>query len=126
MADETPAISSVNPQKFQLQVETIISQGYQIIPLDMVLNLLKNRLRLPDKAVAVTFDDAYKDTFTNAYPILKRNKIPFTVFVATDCTNPASNQFLNWAEIREIASNGALIANHAHLLTRRSDKSQNQ
>lgn len=130
VSDETPHITSISPDKFQLHIETIIEQGYRVLPLDVVVNLMKKRQSLPDKTVAITFDDAYKNIFTNAYPILKHYKMPFTIFVATDYVNADSSQFLSWAEIREMASNGALIANHtarhAHLLRRRPDESKNQ
>ncbi len=34
--------------------------------------------------VAITFDDGYRDIYYNAFPLLRRKRIPFAVFVVTD------------------------------------------
>lgn len=34
--------------------------------------------------VAITFDDGYRDIYYNAFPLLRRKRIPFAIFVVTD------------------------------------------
>ena len=127
---ETPAVTSISPEKFKAHIETIITQGYQVMPLTTIVDGLKKGGNLPDKAVAITFDDAYKNIFTHAFPILKKYRLPFTVFVATDYIAEPSTQFLSWDELREMSINGAFIANHtashSHLLRRQQGETQSQ
>mgnify|MGYP006087656031 FL=1 len=127
---ETPAVTSISPEKFKAHIDTIITQGYQVMPLTTIVDGLRKGENLPDKAVAITFDDAYKNIFTHAFPILKKYRLPFTVFVATDYIAEPSTQFLSWDELREMSINGAFIANHtashSHLLRRQQGETQSQ
>jgi peptidoglycan/xylan/chitin deacetylase (PgdA/CDA1 family) len=130
VSTETPAVTSISPEKFKAHIETIITQGYQVMPLTTIVDGLKKGGNLPDKAVAITFDDAYKNIFTHAFPILKKYRLPFTVFVATNYIAEPSTQFLSWDELREMSINGAFIANHtashSHLLRRQQGETQSQ
>ena len=127
---ETPVVTSITPKDFEEHIETIVLKEYNVMPLDVIVETLQDRQRLPDKTVAITFDDAYKNIFTNAYPVLKRYKLPFTVFVATNYVRENSTQFLSWTELEEMSANGAIIANHSashtHLLRELAGESKKQ
>lgn len=127
---QTPAITSISPERFKAHIETIVTQGYQVMPLTTIVDALSAGKNLPDKAVAITFDDAYKNIFTNAFPVLKKHRLPFTIFVATDYIVEDSTQYLSWDELREMRLSGAIVANHTsshtHLLRKRQHETHVQ
>jgi peptidoglycan/xylan/chitin deacetylase (PgdA/CDA1 family) len=59
-----------------------IAQRYRPLALDEAVARLA-RGALPPRACAITFDDGWRDSYTNAYPILRELNIPATIFVAT-------------------------------------------
>lgn len=61
-----------------------IASRYRTVPLARVVDGLAGRAALPERAVAITFDDGYRNVLTEAGPVLKSLGIPATLFVATD------------------------------------------
>jgi peptidoglycan/xylan/chitin deacetylase (PgdA/CDA1 family) len=59
----------------------LIARRFSAISLDDIALFLKGDKPLPTKAVAVTFDDGYKDNFQLAAPVLNRLGIPATFYV---------------------------------------------
>ena len=134
VSDTTPASTSISVERFKQHMDYLASAGYQIKSLSEVVTALRAKTSasaenaLPDKTVVITFDDAYLSIYQNAYPLLKERNWPFTVFVNSAKTHSNPRLYLNWDQLREMANNGAIIANHSpdhgHLL-RRTDTSEN-
>ncbi|HEU4929606.1 MAG TPA: polysaccharide deacetylase family protein [Candidatus Krumholzibacteria bacterium] len=61
-----------------------IARRYNPVALGTIVDWLGGDVSLPDRAVAVTFDDGYRNVLTEAAPVLARLGIPGTLFVATD------------------------------------------
>ena len=72
---------SVSPSHFAEHLEAIRSCGQPMRLHDLVAAV--RRGTIPERAVAVTFDDGYADNLFNAKPLLERYDIPATVFVAS-------------------------------------------
>lgn len=60
-----------------------LASSCEVLPLGDLVDRATRRT-LPTRAVALTFDDGYLDTLTNAAPIVSRHALPATCFVATD------------------------------------------
>ncbi len=74
-----PFYSTQHPETFEAQMQ-FLHKNYQIVSLDDVLK----GLSAPDKtgqAVAVTFDDGYRDVYRHAFPILEKYRIPATIYL---------------------------------------------
>ena len=66
-----------------------------------------------NKKILLTIDDGFTSFYNNAWPILKKDKIPFILFVNTK--NVGSNGYMDWAKIKEISEyDFAHIGNHSH------------
>lgn len=59
-----------------------IREWFNVLPLDQAVAALAAR-SLPERALAITFDDGYADNFTVALPILREFDLPATFFVTT-------------------------------------------
>jgi len=77
-----PRLISATPETFNQQMRHL-ARHYQVVSLEDVLEAAKNGTRLPNRAVLITFDDAYCDLTEYAWPILKRFRLPATIFVPT-------------------------------------------
>jgi len=83
----TPSIA-VSPAVFESHI-AFLSRNYRIISLDDVVAWISGAISLPRPAVAITFDDGYRDNYRHAYPILKKYGATATFYVATDAIGNA-------------------------------------
>ena len=112
VADDTPPSTTISIAQFEAHLAFLKDNGYQVLSLDDALNQVINNQPLPDKAVAITFDDGYLSIYQNAFPLLKQYGYPFTVFVATGPIDHKYPQMMSWDMLREMKQAGAIIANH--------------
>lgn len=73
---------SVSPEIFERQMKYIKAR-YRLLPLEELVQGLKNNPGKMREVIAVTFDDAYLDNYQYAFPVLKKYGIPGAIFVPT-------------------------------------------
>tara|TARA_B100001123_G_C15318334_1_gene1027006 strand:- start:1299 stop:2339 length:1041 start_codon:yes stop_codon:yes gene_type:complete len=76
---------------------------------------LEEQLSKPNKIKKILFtvDDGFQSFYDNAWPILKKENIPFILFISTDYIG--KKNYMNWDQIKEIEKSGlGIIGNHSH------------
>lgn len=115
--DNSGSIISVTKKRFAEQMKYLKSAGYRTITLGELLKLLKADTVLSEKNVVITFDDGYKNNFSEAFPILREYGFNATVFPSTDYIEKkggllAKTPFLSWADIQEMNKYGIEFGSH--------------
>ncbi len=71
---------SVSRATFERQVR-YLARAYDVVSLDEMEQRLRGVRPLGRRALAITFDDGFRDNYTRAWPILARHHCPATVFL---------------------------------------------
>jgi len=110
-ADENRKAFTVTPEIFEQQLKYFKENGYQAVYLDQLIEYFDTGKSLPPKAIAITFDDSYKEQYQYAFPLLKKYGFVATFFVITSWVGQADA--LSWAEIKEMSEAGMAIGSHS-------------
>jgi peptidoglycan/xylan/chitin deacetylase (PgdA/CDA1 family) len=104
----------VTPEFLDTAIRLVIERGFDVLSLDEVhFRLSEGDLDRP--FTCFTFDGGYKDVLQHAYPIFRRHKQPFAVYLATDYADGrgdlwwlALEEAVRAAEIVELKIDGAV------------------
>ncbi len=83
--DGHPFFTGTPVALFRKQMEAL-RRHFTVRPLAELADRAR-RDELPRNGVAVTFDDGYRDNFTNAFPVLRTLGLPATIFLTTDAVD---------------------------------------
>lgn len=124
---------NVPPAQFERQLAAIMAVA-DIVPLHQLLSTCAEGAGRLRPAVALTFDDGYANFHSQVLPLLKRYRVPATVFVVTSLIgsqkppsfdswskkhgarlDPEAWRPMNWQELKECAASGLVtIGGHSH------------
>ena len=107
---------------FRAHLRYLSSGGWEVITADTFLGALSTPENLPEHAVLLTFDDAYKSLLGSASRCLREFNYPAVVFAPTDFVG-RSNEFdlpygqpeeaiCSWDDLRELRDRGFSIQSH--------------
>tara|TARA_B100001173_G_scaffold278616_1_gene260816 strand:- start:4146 stop:5201 length:1056 start_codon:yes stop_codon:yes gene_type:complete len=89
----------------------IINNSYKFYNPDK-LELEFNKPKI-EKKILLTIDDAFISFYENAWPYLKKNRIPFILFVSTEPIGKFG--YMSWSQIKEIEKEDFVyLGNHSH------------
>ena len=111
--DNLPA-TNIPLDMFDAHLATIKAEGWEVLPLYDLITRLKTGAEIPDKALAITVDDAFLSVYSEAFPRLKAYGYPFTIFVATQAIDQGLRGYASWEQIREMHAAGVEIGSQSH------------
>tara|TARA_B100000780_G_scaffold229849_1_gene169512 strand:+ start:337 stop:1395 length:1059 start_codon:yes stop_codon:yes gene_type:complete len=96
---------------FIKQIKIIKDSKYNFYnPKDLEKNFYISK---KEKKILITIDDAFSSFYQIAWPYLKKEKIPFILFVSTEAIG--KNGYMTWTQIKELEKeNIVYIGNHSH------------
>ncbi|MBB2794981.1 UNVERIFIED_ORG: peptidoglycan/xylan/chitin deacetylase (PgdA/CDA1 family)/GT2 family glycosyltransferase/2-polyprenyl-3-methyl-5-hydroxy-6-metoxy-1,4-benzoquinol methylase [Rhizobium pisi] len=124
IAEEGPAALRrfrTPPETFRKQMQFLRRHGYYAVTAPTLANLLRSGKPIQGRPVMLTFDDAYLDFRTNAFPILAENDFSADVFVVTDkvggrsdwdCAYGEPAALMGWPDMQDLQQKGISFGSH--------------
>mgnify|MGYP001430864182 FL=1 len=103
--------TNIQMNVFEEQVNIIKKSGYKFLnPNNFHKIYDKEKL---EKTILLSIDDGYESFYQHAWPYLKKNQIPFLIFISTEAVGKKG--YMGWKEIKEIEKyDYVTIGNHSH------------
>lgn len=108
---------ATNPRRFAEQMKWLCNSGLQGVSLEEALAGLADGKSNRRPLAAVTFDDGFRDFYTEAWPVLQRHGFTATMHLPTDFIGTPRKSFrgkecLTWNEVRELRAQGIRFGSH--------------
>ena len=113
--DDSGSVLSIPPDRFRDQMQWVADSGIRVAPLAETPNI--------SGAIALTFDDGFRNFHRHGLAILQKHRMPATVFIVTGYCgrrnrwpgqSPASPELelMSWTELRELDALGIELGAH--------------
>ena len=98
---ENYSCKHIEEKIFEKQIKWL-RKNCELVNLKQFFSEINNNTKKKKKLVSITFDDSYKNVYTNALPILNKYEVPATFFINTGFIN---NSKLYWTDVLEAIFN---------------------
>jgi peptidoglycan/xylan/chitin deacetylase (PgdA/CDA1 family) len=108
--------TNTSPRLFEAHMQFLRDNEFKAVHLDRAVEAMKAGEK-GKRYVVITFDDGYRDFYTDAFPVLSKYGHQATMFIVTGRTGDQpihrdDCEFMTWAEVREVAHYGIEIGSH--------------
>ena len=104
LSKNKPSKMAITRDDFKAQMKYLKDNDYHVITLDQLLGFIDYQEQIPEKSVAITFDDGWISIYDIAVPILKEYGFPATIFIYTDFVG--GGKAMSWKHIKELSEAG--------------------
>lgn len=109
---------NIIPATFEAQLMTLKNDGYTFITTSELSEAVNNQRILPPKPIVITFDDGYRDFYTDVFPILQKNKVKAVAYIIPGLLEDPN--YLTKSQLKEISKSkfieiGAHTVSHPYL-----------
>jgi peptidoglycan/xylan/chitin deacetylase (PgdA/CDA1 family) len=93
---------------FEAQLKYLQEHGYTVIPLQTLVDYrLGKAPPPPPRSVVLTFDDGHRSVYEVALPLIKRYKMPVTLFIYPSAiSNSHAPYAMTWEQLQELVGTG--------------------
>ena len=103
--------TNIRIDDFKKHIQILQENNIRFINPKNFENEIKNNKK--QRKILLTIDDGFSSFYQNAWPLLKKEKIPFILFVST--REVGAFNYMTWDQIREISKEDFVeIGNHSH------------
>lgn len=107
---------NTSPAIFAQQMKWLRNAGYRTFDLHDLPAAFESGMDL-SKHFVITFDDGYRDIFTEGWPVMHQCGFTATVFLATDRIQNTplryeGAEYLTWRDVRELHAEGISFGSH--------------
>ena len=100
----------VTGNRFDKQMHSLWSQGYQSVGINDLVDACKDRKVLPAKPFVITFDDGHHSFHSIGAPILGKYGFSATMFLIT--SRIGNKGYLSWSDIMELSAMNVVFESH--------------
>ena len=111
------------PKRFARQMTYLKQQGFILYSASELIEHYRGYGSFPSNGITVTFDDGWRDNYTNAFPVLQELGIKATIFLVSSCIDQVSSKaqakgesgraHLSREEILEMSRHGIEFGSHS-------------